>query len=105
MSDVEFIAAENAIMKDGKIIDVGTTSDLVKEIEGKVWSGIIQATEMLEYERNLRIISQKYESDNMVSVRYLAEKSEIPGSEIADPRLEDLFLWLFPDETKKAEES
>lgn len=105
VSDVEFIAAENAIMKDGKIIDVGTTNELVKEIKGKVWSGLIHATELLEYERNLRIISQKYEPDNMVSVRYLAGKSEIPGSEMADPRLEDLFLWLFPDETIKAEES
>ncbi len=38
VSDIEYIATRNAIMKAGKIIDVGTTSDLVKQIEGKVWS-------------------------------------------------------------------
>ena len=34
VSDVEYIATRNAIMKDGKIVDVGTTDELVKQIEG-----------------------------------------------------------------------
>ncbi len=39
VSDIEYIATRNAIMKAGKIVDVGTTDELVKEIEGKVWKG------------------------------------------------------------------
>ena len=101
VSDVEFIAWENAIMKNGKIIDVGTTEELVKEINGKVWMGIVSAAELHSYERNLRIVSQKFEADHRVSVRYLSEASRIAGSVQAEPRLEDLFLWLFPDETQK----
>ena len=104
VSDVEFIAWENAIMKNGKIIDVGTTEELVKEINGKVWMGIVSAAELHSYERNLRIVSQKFEADHRVSVRYLSEASRIAGSVQAEPRLEDLFLWLFPDETQKIQE-
>lgn len=103
VSDVEFIAAENAIMKEGKIIDIGTTKGLVHEIKGKVWSGLISETELLTYERDLRIISQKYNPDNTVSVRYLADRPGISGSVEEEPRLEDLFLWLFPDETSELE--
>lgn len=36
VSDIEYIATRNAIMKAGKIIDVGTTNELVKQIAGKV---------------------------------------------------------------------
>lgn len=36
VSDIEYIATRNAIMKAGKIIDVGTTNELVKQIEGIV---------------------------------------------------------------------
>ena len=35
VSDIEYIATRNAIMKAGKIVDIGTTDELVKEIEGK----------------------------------------------------------------------
>ena len=104
VSDVEFIAWEKAIMKNGKIIDVGTTEELVKEINGKVWMGIVSAAELHSYERNLRIVSQKFEADHRVSVRYLSEASRIAGSVQAEPRLEDLFLCLFPDETQKIQE-
>ena len=37
VSDVEYIAAENAVMKAGKIIAQDTTEGLVKQIEAKVW--------------------------------------------------------------------
>lgn len=36
VSDIEYIATRNAIMKAGKIIDVGTTNELVKQIACKV---------------------------------------------------------------------
>ena len=99
VSDVEFIAAKNAIMKDGRIIDVGTTQELVREIDGRVWSALVPAAELLSYEHNLRIISQKYDVGNTVAVRYLADAPGIADSVKEEPRLEDLFLWLFPDET------
>lgn len=105
VSDVEFIASENAVMKAGKIIDVGTTKELVQEIAGKVWSVRIPGTELLSYERVLRIVSQKYNSDDTVSIRYLADGERISGSHQEEPRLEDLFLWLFPDETMETEGS
>ena len=43
VSDVEYIATRNAIMKDGKIVDVGSTDELVKQIEGTVCTCTIPA--------------------------------------------------------------
>ena len=96
VSDVEYIATRNAIMKDGKIVDVGTTDELVKQIEEKVWTCTIPARDLDKYEIRLRIINQRGEDNNQVSIRYLSDKSEIEGSTNVSPRLEDLYLWLFP---------
>lgn len=34
----------------------------------------------------------------MVSIRYLAKKPVIEGTKECAPKLEDLYLWLFPEE-------
>ncbi len=96
VSDIEYISTRNAIMKAGEIVDVGTTAELVKQIEGKVWNCIIPASKLPECEMRLRIINQRGEDHNQVSIRYLSEHSEIDGSVTTEPRLEDLYLWLFP---------
>ena len=96
VSDIEYIATRNAIMKAGRIIDVGTTDELVKQIEGKVWNCTVPAEELPEYELRLRIINQRGEDNNHVSIRYLADQAELDGAVPASPRLEDLYLWLFP---------
>lgn len=96
VSDIEYISTRNAIMKAGKIVDVGTTDELVKQVDGKVWSCLIPAHKLPEYEMRLQIINQRCEQDEKVSIRYLSEQSEIEGSVAAVARLEDLYLWLFP---------
>ena len=42
VSDVEYIASRNAVMKEGRIIAQGTTDELLWEMEGKVWSALIE---------------------------------------------------------------
>ena len=96
VSDIEYISTRNAIMKAGEIVDVGTTAELVKRIEGKVWNCIIPTSKLPECEMRLRIINQRGEDNNQVSIRYLSEHSEIDGAVTTEPRLEDLYLWLFP---------
>ncbi|MCC0632698.1 MULTISPECIES: ABC transporter ATP-binding protein [unclassified Clostridioides] len=98
VSDIEYIATQNAIMKSGRILDVGTTDKLVKQVTGKVWNCTIPAEKMPMYEMQLRIINQRSEGNNQVSVRYLADEAKTSDSVMAPPRLEDLYLWLFPQE-------
>lgn len=102
VSDVEYIAAENAVMKDGKIIAVDTTEGLVQQIEGKVWQGSAPAGELPRWEHCLQVVNLRNEPDGTVTLRYLAEAPQLPGSIPARPKLEDLYLWLFPEETEEA---
>lgn len=95
--DVEYIAACNAVMKDGKIIDVGTTEELVKTVKGKVWEAELTARELAEYEGRIPIVNVRSEKGEQVLLRYLSETGQVPGSRPAAPHLEDLYLWLFSE--------
>lgn len=103
VSDIEYISTKNAIMKNGQIVGVGTTSELVKTIDGKVWNCTVPAHKVPEHEMKLRVINQRNEENDSVSIRYLSEQSEVTGSTPAIPRLEDLYLWLFPYEDDQKE--
>ena len=94
--DVEYIAACHAIMKDGKILAVGTTEELVRRMEGRVWTCTVPADAVPQYENGFSTISLRNENDGRVSIRYLADRPCDAGSAAAAPRLEDLYLWLFP---------
>ena len=103
VSDVEYIATRNAIMKDGKLLATGTTKNLVKMVDGKVWSCTIPVSVLPEYEHKLQIINLRNENENNVSIRFLAEKSVVANAVQVVPRLEDLYLYLFPQETPNLE--
>lgn len=98
VSDVEYIASQNAVMKEGRIIAEGTTEELLRQMNGKVWSAFVPEYDLHKYEQGVRIVSIRNEDAGVVSVRYLAERPVLPESEAKEPRLEDLYLWLFPQE-------
>lgn len=100
--DVEYIANENAIIKNGRIIAVGTTQELVRMVEGKVYSCTVSREEFAKWEQRLRIVNLKNEADGRVSLRYLSDEPQTGHEVCIDPRLEDLYLWLFPQEEVKA---
>ncbi len=101
VSDIEYIAAENAIMKDGRLIDAGTTEQLLRAVEGKVFTALVPDGLLDRVEREVRVVSLKNEGGGQVLVRYVADAPLLGGSEMAEPRLEDLYLWLFKDERRQ----
>ena len=101
VSDIEYIAAENAIMKDGRLIDVGTTEQLLRAVEGKVFTALVPDSFLGRVESEVRVVSLKNEGGGQTLVRYVADAPLLRGSEFAEPRLEDLYLWLFKDERRQ----
>lgn len=99
VSDVEYIATQNAIMKNGKLFSTGTTEELVQQLNGKVWSATIPMELLTKYESELQIANIRNEEYGKVSIRYLADRPVIKDSCGAEPHLEDLYLWLFPQES------
>ena len=101
--DVEYIATCHAIIKGGKLLATGTTEELTRLVEGKVWSCTIPAEAVPEYESKLQIAGLRNENDGSVSIRYLSERPRNAVSAAATPRLEDLYLWLFPESSGESD--
>ena len=101
VSDVEYIATRNAILRGGKLLSCGTTEELVTQVEGKVWTASVPQARLPEYEARLPIVNLRNEADGNVSLRYLADTPVIESSCPAVPRLEDLYLWLFPQDARE----
>lgn len=96
VSDVEYIAAQNAIMKDGRILQTGTTQELVTQMQGKVFEGFIAPQELEKWEKKVQIVNLRNEADGGVSLRYIGKQTDMPNAVPKEPRLEDLYLQLFP---------
>jgi ABC-2 type transport system ATP-binding protein len=99
VSDVEYIATQNAIMKDGRLIAVDKTENLLSMVSGMVFEGNIAAGELDHFTEGACVVNVRNEADSMVAVRYVAENALLPGSKAMEPRLEDLYLWIFRDTT------
>ena len=84
-------------MRDGEIVEVGTNSDLLESIKGKVWSVAVPPVKISEIEKKIHVINQQYQDNGLISFRYLADTPQVEGSTMVSPRLEDLYLWLFPN--------
>lgn len=103
VSDVEYIATQNAIMKDGRILQTGTTQELVSQMQGKVFEGYIAPQELEKWEKKVQIVNLRNEADG-VSLRYIGTQEDMPGAVPREPRLEDLYLQLFPAQKHSAQD-
>ena len=95
VSDVEYIATRQAIMKDGKIIRDGSTDTLIKEMDGKVWECTVDNKDIKELERALQIVNLKNVSSDCTEIRFICDTPTINNASNVSPRLEDLYMWLF----------
>ena len=95
VSDVEYIATRQAIMKDGKIIRDGSTDTLIKEMDGKVWECTVDNRNIKELEKALQIVNLKNVSSDRTEIRFISDTQTINNASNVSPRLEDLYMWLF----------
>ncbi len=102
VSDVEYIATKQAIMKDGRILRTGSTDELIGEVRNKVWECIIDNETFSKYSSKIKIVNMKNESINEINLRYVSDEMAIPGSQSTDPRLEDLYLYLFNESVQES---
>ncbi len=95
VSDIEFIAKEIVLLKQGKLVSHDTCSNLVSEIENKVVEVEINREELKYFQNNYRV-SNLYHNDDKIIVRLVTDNPpKNHKSTIVKPTLEDLYLYVF----------
>ena len=100
VSDIEFIAKEIILLKNGKLISHDTCSNLTKNIEHKVIEAETNKENLKYFQENYRM-SNLYYNDDKVIVRLVTDTPpENCKIQEVKATLEDLYLYVFESEKK-----
>lgn len=96
-SDIEYIANEIIIMKEGRFIRQGTVDSLTDEIEGKVWTLQVPSAQISEVtEKYIPVSVNLNTHDNATAtVRLISESMPDSSAVPVKSSLEDLYLYYF----------
>lgn len=94
VSDVEYIANEILLMKEGKILHNGTAAELLGTMEEGVWKCHVNKSKVEKYMRKYKISNMKSEAHD-VELRIISPKKPTANAELVEANLEDLFLYYF----------
>jgi ABC-type multidrug transport system ATPase subunit len=90
VEDVKNLCSEMTIMNRGRILKTGKPKELIKELEGKVWSKFIENDELESYQSKLKVISQQLIERQLQITVFAATQPE--GFSQVDPILEHVYF-------------
>lgn len=96
VSDIEGIAREVIILKQGEVTDIAAPEKLIQKMSGKVWSVRVEHNAAEEFRKNYRICSTVPDADGLI-LRLLSEGQPCEGAVPLAPTLEDYYLYIFGD--------
>ncbi len=94
VSDVECIAKEIILLKEGELVIQGTPSVLEDSIKDKVWELTADDQEAMELSDRYCISNMKQEQESY-KLRIVGDDCPLAGAQPAPPSLEDVFLYYF----------
>lgn len=94
VSDIEYIARNVIMLKKGVIIDNATPTELISQIEGKVWHVPAKPEEVQAFQ-SLFTVTNIQKDDSGVSLRILSDTVPSPQAVPVAPSIEDYYLHVF----------
>ena len=78
VEDIESTCEKLGVLREGKIVYSGTVGELLKSVEGYVWSGLIEPDKLNYVQDNFTLISSVRETEKF-RVRILASENPLKG--------------------------
>ena len=97
VTDVEYIADEILMIKNGTLLKKGAENDIIQEISGKVWECRVTRQEADFIENNFTVCNSKMENGEAI-LRIVSDKKPGNTAVLVSPCLEDLYLYYFHGE-------
>ena len=97
VSDVEFIADQILLMKQGCIVEQGTCREVTGSVRGKVWEYLADPEEADRMNDTFAVSNLKNEGDR-VYLRIVSDTCPCEDAVPAEPGLEDVYLYYFGTE-------
>jgi len=97
VSDVQSIAGQVILLKEGKVISYDTTENLRRLVEGKVWLATVTHRELNELKKRFPI-GNVLQKDDHFEIRIVSDSKPLQNATAVEPSLEDVFIYVFGDQ-------
>lgn len=96
ISDIESVAKETIMIKDGKVLLKGTHKEILKDMEGKVYSLDTNDEDLVyEIQNKYKVVSINRGIEN-ISIRFISEtKPNYENIKLIEPKFEDVYMFYF----------
>lgn len=94
VSDVEYIANEIWLMKDGQLLHKGTANELIRSMPENVWKCYADKSDVPVLMKRYKISNIKSEPHG-VELRIISREKPFPDAVMEEANLEDVFLYYF----------
>lgn len=94
VSDIEYIANEIWLMKDGKLVQQGKLNDILDSMPEKVWSLVVSQAEAATLMKQYKVSNMKTDMRG-AELRIISAQQPSARAEEIQPNLEDVFLYYF----------
>jgi ABC-2 type transport system ATP-binding protein len=96
VSDIEFIAKEVILIKQGLLVRKDEPKNILRELEGKVWTAVIAEQFLSDLQEAFRIGNIVRTAEG-IKVRLIAEQKPLVNAVLEVPSLEDVYLYYFDE--------
>ena len=94
VSDVEYIANEIWLMKNGRLVQQGSLNDVLDSMPEKVWSLVTSQEKAAKLMKEHKVSNMKTDRDG-VELRIISAQPPCDYAKVLQPNLEDVFLYYF----------
>lgn len=94
VSDLEYIADEILLLKEGELMQKKPPDELLSELKGKVWTMLLSEEEYLKNKSTLKLVNTHHQQ-NQVEIRVVSENKPYENAVAVSPRMEDIYVYYF----------
>ena len=94
VSDIEYIANEIWLMKDGEILHKGSIDELINSMTETVWECLVPKNRVFDFMEKYKISNMKSEI-NQIMLRIISHEKPVENAMRVEASLEDVFLYYF----------
>lgn len=97
VSDIEYIADEILLMKEGSILQKGSLQEILEPIQGKVWECKVNPARETQILEQYAVVNMREDAEGAF-LRVVGEQSPSADAVSVEVALEDLYLYYFKGE-------
>ena len=94
VSDIEYIANEILLMKDGKLMHKGTSEEIISSMPETVWECLVEKNKVSDFMKSYKISNIKSEQNGVI-LRIISHEKPFANAKSVEASLEDVFLYYF----------